>query len=413
MLRDNYLLNKKISIPLWMVLSLPLAAYVVWEAYWYTRVGLNFITWHTHYAIYVCTWFTGAVVIGYIKNIDRQRNFLLILSSITATFLLIEWILDITNHNKIYIEKRSGFYQSLFNQHSRDSLRSYRPFYTHHLATPEFNYPRQTNSFGFSDEEFYRDTSKMLIQTYGDSFTEGDGAPADSSYPAILRTLLGERYQVQNYGISGNDPGFYVTQFAKVGAKFKPDIIILCYGTYDFALDVMSRGGLERFVKDGWQTHKGPWWEIFYAISYVNRLLFHAAGIHYNDFFMAKAEMQKQLKNLEPKWNEIFVEIARLAEQHHTKVLLIKKPERSEIDINAYHYKMAFFDSFLLNYPVFKHADLMPLYNRQGLTNYESTTPYYWPQDGHHNPRGYAVMAQVVKEALEQNHLLTLSPSAN
>ncbi len=408
----KHFLNKKIPVPLWLFFGLPLAAYAVWEAYWYTQVGLSFVKWHTHFMVLLILWFVLALVSSFITT---KKEVQLSIAALMGSWLFAELFLSISPRVKNYSETRSNQYQSLFGYSSNDSLHiNYKPNAVHYLKSPEFSYQRITNSHRFSDAEFYRDPSKILIQTYGDSFTEGDGAPADSSYPAILRTLLGDGFTVQNYGICGNDPGFYVTQFCKVGSAFKPDVIVLCYGTGDFVVDVMSRGGLERFVEGGWQTRKGPWWEVFYAMSHVSRLFFHAAGIHYNHFFMTKTEKERQLKALEPKWNEMFVEIARLAEQHNTKVLLFKKPERSEIDLNQYDYDMSFFDSLVVNYPEFHHVDLLPAYReRVQIGNGGTTADYYWLKDRHHSPRGYAVMAQLVEDALEKNKLINLSPHAN
>jgi lysophospholipase L1-like esterase len=342
-------------------------------------------------------WFLSAIAISIFTKKDEPQ---IILSAFMLGIVTAEGLLMNVDVTKTYLEKRSGVYQSLFHHQSTNSVWAYLPNSRHRLTTPEYDYERTTNSFGFSDVEWQRDTSKILIQTYGDSFTEGDGAPADSSYPAILRTLLGKNYQVQNYGICGNDPGFYVTQFDKIGSRFKPDVIILSYGTFDFLTDVMSRGGLDRFTPSGWQTRKGHWWEVIYAMSHISRLFFHAAGIRYSNFFMSDVQRKRELKNLEPRWNEIFAEIARLAEIHHTKILLFKKPERSEIVNNAYEYNMAFFDSFLIHYPAIHHLDLLPFYRAEGLTDIPGTEPYYWPKDGHHNSRGYAMMAKGVFEGL-------------
>lgn len=406
MVIEKPLLFRSVSVPVWLPILLILAAYTGWEAYWYTQVGLNFIKWHTHFMVLVVVWFMLGVLCSGFKN---GNTVLGVVSAVMITLIAVEAALMFTGYNKSYIEKRGGMYQSLFNQQNKDSLRTFPPNGTHRLKTPEYDYPRSTNVFGFSDGAFKKEAGKLLIQTYGDSFTEGDGAPADSSYPAILRTLLGENYQVQNYGISGNDPGFYVTQFGKLGAQFQPDVILLCYGTGDFEVDVFSRGGLERFTALGWQTRKGPWWEVIYAMSYVSRLVFHTFGIEYNNFFMRQAAREKELKKLEPKWNEMFAALARLAAQDHTKVLLFKKPEHSEIKLNKYQYDMAFFDSFLKQHPVFLHVDLLPAYRRfMKIDKGGSTAPYYWQQDGHHNPTGYHAMANVVYEALDTTGLLSL-----
>lgn len=400
------LMSVKVKVPLWVFAGFALMLYAAWEIYWVSQVGYSAIKWHTHLMLYVYAWFCCLLLLLPLKRHRLINEIVLVMSIFFFTLAGVELVLLLSGYNKTYIENRSGFYQSLFNQHGTDSIRAY-PQGKHRLKTPEYDYERTTNQNGFSDGEWLFDSTKTLIQTYGDSFTEGDGAPADSSYPAILRKLLGEGFTVQNYGICGNDPGFYVTQFSKVGAKFKPDVIALSYGTYDFVLDVMSRGGLERFTLGGWQTRKGPWWEPIYALSYVARLFIEASGRHYNDFFMTPQKKEENLRALAPKWNELFVALANIAAQDSVKILLLKKPERSEIVLNNYQYDFASFDSLVATLPGVKHYDLLPFYRDTfGLKSQEATAPYYWPQDGHHNPAGYALMAKGVYQALQRNNQL-------
>jgi hypothetical protein len=111
---------------------------------------------------------------------------------------------------------------------------------------------------------------------------------------------------------------------------------------------------------------------------------------------MQESDRIARLKNMESKWNELFSEIARQAEMSHTKILLFKKPERNEIEVNSYNYDMSFFDQFLKNKPIFHHVDLLPFYRSQGLIDSKSTSPYYWPKDGHHNSKGYTILAKGV-----------------
>ncbi|MCS6934340.1 MAG: GDSL-type esterase/lipase family protein [Chitinophagales bacterium] len=318
-----------------------------------------------------------------------------------GTLGMIELILTITGSTKTYIEKRSGFYKSLYNHQYYDSIQAYTPDKPYYLSTPEYNFPRFSNQWGFSDHDFYRDTTKILIQTYGDSYTEGDGAPFDSSYPAILRSLLGNDYQVQNYGICGNDPGFYVTQFRKIGTRYKPNVIVLSYSIFDFVHDLLTRGGLERFTSNGWKEPKGPWWEFLYAINYTVRYAFHAAGITYWNGFYTEKEKERRLEELKPKWNEIFAELDRLAQANGCRVLLVKRPEQNEIVDNRYAYNMVFFDTFVAKHTQFYHVDLLPFYrDSAGIKTPQDAKPYFWQKDGHHNANGYFLLARAVYAAI-------------
>lgn len=399
-----YPLSYGVKIPLWVFILLLFAGYISWETYWYTKVGLGFIKWHTHFVPILMVWFLLTPVVSLLTT---KKEAHLSLGVIVFSLIAVEGFLMATGINKNYVENRTGYYLSLYRQQSNDSLRTYKPNEWHPLKTPEYDYKRFTNSYGFSDKPFQKPANQLVIQTYGDSFTKGDGAPADSSYPYLLGKMLGNGYLVQNYGICGNDPGFYPVQFEKVGKNYNPRLIILSYCTFDFITDVMSRGGMERFYENGWRTKGGPWWEVIYASSLTSRLVFHSFGIRYDDFFLNEEEKKARYKALEKNWNGIFVELAELAKRYNTEIFLFKKPERCEIDVNKYQFDMSFFDSLLANYPQIHHVDLLPKYRQKiKMDKGGSTSAYYYVKDGHHNPKGYLLMAQLIYESLVQEKIL-------
>ena len=87
--------------------------------------------------------------------------------------------------------------------------------------------------------EDFQDTIKVAC--IGDSITFGSGIPdrAKDSYPAQLGRMLGEKWEVKNFGVSGatllkkgNKP--YWIQGAFVSALgYKPDIVVIKLGTND------------------------------------------------------------------------------------------------------------------------------------------------------------------------------------
>jgi lysophospholipase L1-like esterase len=259
---------------------------------------------------------------------------------------------------------------------------------------------------GFRDVDFLlnEDANQVLIQTYGDSFTEGDGAPADSAYPALLKWLVSnENVTIQNFGIMGSDPGFYWMQMKEIGIKLRPDIAVITYSTIDLTTDFFTRGGLERFKNGYYSGFAPPKWEWLYGYSYLFRLFANSLfGVSYNNFFLAEEQKQQRLKSLEKKWNETFTAIAGIAQKNNIRILLIKKPERSEVDLNKYNYDFNFFEKMADTIPVFKRCDLLPFYRDSMGINSSNSVKYYWPKDGHHNSTGYGVMAQGVYAGLKQ-----------
>lgn len=80
---------------------------------------------------------------------------------------------------------------------------------------------------------------KIKVACIGDSITFGARLedPDKDSYPAQLQVLLGDNYDVENFGVGGctlirkGEPNVW-TQLAKISAS-KPDIIIISLGTND------------------------------------------------------------------------------------------------------------------------------------------------------------------------------------
>jgi lysophospholipase L1-like esterase len=94
--------------------------------------------------------------------------------------------------------------------------------------------------------------AKIRVACVGDSITYGSGLknPATESYPAVLQTLLGPKYDVKNFGVSGatllkkGDKPYDKQKAYKDALEFKPDILVIKLGTNDSK-------------PQNWDTHKG------------------------------------------------------------------------------------------------------------------------------------------------------------
>jgi hypothetical protein len=336
-------------------------------------------------------------------------NTRLLLGSILLSWAVLELSLRVMGSGATYIENRSGFYQSSYVQNLDNPLRIHLHEKTVQMTSPEFDFSRTVNSHGLSDKEFrQKKGGELVVQTYGDSFTEGDGAPYDSTYPTLLRGLLNkglaDSVLVQNFGISGNDPGFYWNQLKHIGIRFKPDVVVMTYGSLDMTTDFFTRGGLRRFHGERWSALSAPWWEFLYASSYVFRSV--AIGffsVESNQFLTTPIQSEARLEKLKPEWNEVFDSISQLATTHGFKVLVLKKPERSEINLNVYQYDLSFFATHIKSDSSLVHFDLLDYYRTARKLTVDSTATYYWKYDGHHNSTGYLLMAQGVEFALKSN----------
>ncbi|MCW1883517.1 GDSL-type esterase/lipase family protein [Luteolibacter flavescens] len=81
----------------------------------------------------------------------------------------------------------------------------------------------------------------VKVACVGDSITQGSGIadPARNSYPGQLQSLLGDKWKVGNYGVSGRtllkkgDFPYWNEKAYKDALGFSPDVVIIMLGTND------------------------------------------------------------------------------------------------------------------------------------------------------------------------------------
>lgn len=82
---------------------------------------------------------------------------------------------------------------------------------------------------------------RTRVACVGDSITFGAGLPdrGTEAYPAVLASLLGSAYEVQNYGVNGAtllrgaDLPFAVTREFTEAREFLPEVVVVVLGTND------------------------------------------------------------------------------------------------------------------------------------------------------------------------------------
>ncbi|QMU31126.1 GDSL-type esterase/lipase family protein [Adhaeribacter radiodurans] len=81
--------------------------------------------------------------------------------------------------------------------------------------------------------------SKIKVACVGNSITAGAGVEAGKNYPDQLQVLLGDTYDVENYGISGRTllkkgdfPYWKEAKYQEV-LQWQPDIVVIKLGTND------------------------------------------------------------------------------------------------------------------------------------------------------------------------------------
>ncbi len=400
----------KFTISYKLLLVLLTIPYLIWEINWAYKVGYACVKWHTHLMMYLYIWLMGYLLVDLLFSKKKKElflNSLLIFSAVIFTLFLVESSLFILKIKETHIESFGNGYYSWHNSSWVTWYRSSTPHKEYWLGNNEFNYPRIANSLGFSDIEWKKEkkANEKRILSLGDSFTEGDGAPFDSTYVSILRNRFMAKdstITIMNAGTCGNDPFVNFVNYRDRLYKYNPDEIIQTLSSGDLVVDIMVRGGMERFQKNGKvQYKKAPWWEPIYALNYTSRLFFSAIG--YNELLMNENDIVQNKKNLDSIVVDLFKQYATLAKEHNCKLTIVLQPFRDEVISNAYQYDFTLIKNKLKKIDNIHVFDLMPFYISKTVKIGKPIETFYWPIDGHHNSDGYAMMADGIYSYLNQN----------
>jgi lysophospholipase L1-like esterase len=383
-------------------------AYLCWEAYWYHRVGLRFIQWHTHLAPYIFCLILIAPFAGMAFSNNKYKgiqNYVLMLLSIVLSLALVETILVVSGWKKNYIEEVSGFYSSPYVPQENGYYHTWTPGKAHWLIKPEYRFVRPTNSLGLADSEWVKakPKGKKRILCLGDSFTEGDGAAYDSSYVSCLkRSVLhhDSSYEVMNAGVCGSDPCYDFMQLKGHLLEYQPDLILQTISTNDLSTDFLLRGGLERFQKNGSVKYRdAPRFEPIYACSYVSRFVFQL--LNYNELLVKKQLSKTDELRINDEMMALIDSYAACCKQQNIKLIFILRTEKLELHEGKYELDFSKIKNDIESKNHLTLIDLMPAYQQHFQKSGEKMEAFYWEKDGHHNAHGYQLMADIIYDAIK------------
>lgn len=379
------------------ILALP---YLIWEIYWARHVGYACIKWHTHLAIYF--YFELAISLILELLVKRPASWQLAVASLCTSVMLAEGVLMLAGIGTTYSERMGYGYSSIYSTKGESYYRTREPRSIVWFDRPEFRHVRHVNSMGYSDREWpiAKKPGEKRILCLGDSWTEGVGAPEDSTYVSLLADILSARDSdtyVMNAGIAADDPFVNYVNYRDRLVAYHPDVIIQTLSGNDLLTDIASKGGLERFGQNG-SLHipDGPWWEPLYALSLVSRLAFHAAG--YNAMLQKVPLPKQKIEDLNDKVIKLLRLYTALAEQHSTLLIVV-------IQASDHDYDFGPIITGLRKIHGLKVCDLLDYYNAEFSKRGSDPEKYYWPIDGHHTPRGYQLMARSIYHALDSFYL--------
>jgi len=271
------------------------------------------------------------------------------------------------------------------------------------VASHEFAYQHRYNSYGLRGNEPNKDPTLFNILVLGDSFTEGIGAPEDSTWVSLLGKKVAERCsvrrtQVINAGVAGGDPVVAMQLLKELSNAFSPQVVLIMVNTSDIA-DIIIRGGAERFGDDGTIRYSNwPWWEPIHQFSYISRYLINAVAPHDWMLLNEKNHQLRKESALRTIHLSICNEMTEYCTAANAKLIVICQPRKEEVfDADAEYVQLV--ESLLCK------GDLHFIDLRQSMLS--SALPktrvdsLYWPVDLHFTPLGYGAVSDMIYNELD------------
>ena len=266
----------------------------------------------------------------------------------------------------------------------------------------EFDFDCDTNSFGLRDQEWKQEkpTGVTRILALGDSFTEGQGAELKNSYPKILEDeLRGEGYAVEvfNAGRAGSDPFFQYVLLRDKLLRLSPDVVLVMINTTDVN-DVVRRGGMERFHKNGTVVPpRQPKTETLYEHSHLFRFINHNV-LGRDSFFLTREQRDSLARDARPKLVEAAELFLALAAEHDFRFVAIIQPMPRQLRKSEPPMPTV---AHLLSERGIAFVDAAPAM-RKVISADQPVAQLFWKMDGHYNAGGYAALASAVRTGLHE-----------
>lgn len=311
-----------------------------------------------------------------------------------------------------YTEKNGNlFYNSPYCFHNLWKLK-----YNFHPGTPnshkidrksEFEYQYSYNNLGFRNDGkdiYAKSSDEYRILAIGDSWTEGVGTPDGQTWTAKLQSKLDQYHdhtEIINVGKAGSDPIFQLYTLQNVFDELQPDEILLTINKSDIN-DIIGRGGQARIKSNKRVSLRtGPWWEFFYAGSFLVRK-YVREELHYSRLLIKNDDMETEFNLAE---SELFNSIKAISDFCKTNQIAL-----SVITIADYwDMNEVMNDNLNIEWSIMIRLNdqlrlegIRTVYLPDCYKVMINDDPwnYWWKYDYHHTPKGYSLMADCIFDAL-------------
>ena len=321
------------------------------------------------------------------------------------TFLILaEITLRVIGNYKTYTEKIKNEYSCTYGR-TLPYFHLHNPESEFILDHTDFKYLYTINKNGIREVDFNKEKQKTAkrVLCFGDSFTEGVGAPYDSSYVRALEKQLKKKstdFEVYNCAVTGSDPFYNYILLKEEMIDYDPDVVTFTINNSDLT-DFIFTGGLERFKVDKVVTRKKPFFEPFFHYSHLVRFI--AIEIMGYDWTLLNTKDNiKMLTNGVEEYLKLFVQINEICETKGVEFLLIIQPHPVDIlyPVGMYKYLISMKENLIKNN--IKYIDLLP--SLAEVMNNSNIYQYSWKTDGHYNSSGYQILGEKIFSETEKKY---------
>ena len=321
------------------------------------------------------------------------------LFNLISFLAVLEILLRLTGFFDTWNEKKFGTYHYMFGQTKDSWFHTWPPNETIAYGGDEFTYQNHYNDLGHRDidfKDFKQDTSASKYVFLGDSFTEGDGAPWDSTWVKAfeknIRLQLDSNVLAYNAGVCGSDIYFNYIMLKENLLESKPKVVFECVNNTDVS-DVYYHGGLERFQEDGtMKSRDALLWEPLYKYSHVFRM-FILIFTPYNSGLANEITLDREEQKIVEKMAEQIKLTHQLCAENNIEYYLVYMP----VSYCEEQFEPSAFDSLpaLLENKV-PVLDIFPCMFT--TLDCDNKYAYFWEKNGHYNGRGYGLMGDCIFE---------------
>ncbi len=342
-----------------------------------------------------------------------MKNFGYLIYLVLVVFVLSEMALRFRHSYDTYSEGIGTGYSNNYGRTNPTKFLVHVPNRDYVPVNNDFSYAYSTNQFGIREKKLQpKSENTIRIFTSGDSFSEGVGAPYDSTWPHQLEKFLTTdslKVEVLNIGVAGSDPIYNYFLYRDSLQKFAPDFLILPINSSDFT-DYLVRGGFERVNQDGSETfRKAPWYEPLYHYSRWFRVFAHYSTVYpYRGIFSTQQDMLDNIDSTMQCFETAIDSFQKITAHDSTKIIVLFYCSPAEIlNTDTIHNKIGISFSQLEQKLQQRGIASINIWNEMmekfiGHPYQEFT----YPNDRHYNPNGYNYMAQCIAQKMKDQKLL-------